>query len=781
MTKVGILDCTLRDGGYVNNFSFDNAHIFTIIEQLKNANIDIIECGFVDSINGGSENFTRFDKCQTINKLLGQLPANHDSIFVAMVDFGKVVIDDLPLVTNAVNEIKGIRLAFRKTDHLKIFDDAKMIVEKGYKLFIQPMATELYTDSEVLNLIELCNTIGIDSMYIVDTHGSMMREGFRRIYYLFEHNLNQTIRLGFHSHNNLQLSYSNAIDFIEIANSSQREIIIDASIYGMGRGAGNLNTELLADYINKRVENRYKIEPLLEVVDEYLVAIYKENRWGYSLEHFLSASEHCHPNYASYLINKKNLSIVEIKKLLTSVSIEERREFNKNLIEQLYFAYKEEMKLPLKSLPASFYEARILLLASGRSVEAAKTALRERISQNGFQTVGINHINPHITCDYLFFSNQIRYDGFCEILNPEKLIVTSNIKIRSNHQNCFVADYKQLFEYNSLSVDNATVLILNLLSLNKVQEVSIAGLDGYDLHDQKNYSYTEYNRVLDNDALQKINDDIARSIRVISQNLHISYVTPSQFKQHTKQKIIGVIPSRFSSTRLPGKPLKEIAGLPMVIHVLKRAQMSEILDEVIVATDDRRIYDIVEAHGGKAMMTDMSHNNGSERMYEVSRSVAGDIFAVINGDEALLKPEHIDAGIRGLLASDAPVSLLYNRFEKKNSPADFKVVLNNRKEVMYISRNDIPSDARTDVPFMYKAYHVMSFTKEFLETYMTLEQTPLDRVESHELLRVLENGYKIQGIEVASSAISVDTPEDLEYVRSVMSDDPIFKLYGVQE
>jgi 3-deoxy-D-manno-octulosonate cytidylyltransferase len=781
MTKVGILDCTLRDGGYVNNFSFDNAHTFTIINQLQNAGIDIVECGFLDSFKGKKENSTRFDRCETINILLKKLPQSHNSLFVAMAEFGEVVIDDLPAVTETKNEIKGIRFSFRKSDHRNIFDDAQKIIDKGYKLFIQPIATELYADQEILDLIDRCNAIGIDSMYIVDTHGSMMREDFRRIYYLFEHNLNQTIRLGFHSHNNLQLSYSNAIDFIEIANSSQREIIIDASIYGMGRGAGNLNTELLADYINKRVENRYKIEPLLEVVDEYLVAIYKENRWGYSLEHFLSASEHCHPNYASYLINKKNLSIVEIKKLLASVSTEERREFNKMLIEQLYVTSKEEMKLPLNNLPASFYKARTLLIASGRSVETGKTALRERISQNGFQTVGLNHINPHIACDYLFFSNQLRYDGFCEILNPEKLIVTSNIKIRSNHQNCFVADYKQLFEYNSLSVDNATVLILNLLSLNKVQEVSIAGLDGYDLHDQKNYSYTEYNRVLDNDALQKINDDIARSIRVISQNLHISYVTPSQFKQHTKQKIIGVIPSRFSSTRLPGKPLKEIAGLPMVIHVLKRAQMSEILDEVIVATDDRRIYDIVEAHGGKAMMTDMSHNNGSERMYEVSRSVAGDIFAVINGDEALLKPEHIDAGIRGLLASDAPVSLLYNRFEKKNSPADFKVVLNNRKEVMYISRNDIPSDARTDVPFMYKAYHVMSFTKEFLETYMTLEQTPLDRVESHELLRVLENGYKIQGIEVASSAISVDTPEDLEYVRSVMSDDPIFKLYGVQE
>ena len=96
---------------------------------------------------------------------------------------------------------------------------------------------------------------------------------------------------------------------------------------------------------------------------------------------------------------------------------------------------------------------------------------------------------------------------------------------------------------------------------------------------------------------------------------------------------------------------------------------------------------------------------------------------------------------------------------------------------MYISRNDIPSDARSDVEYMYKAYHIMSFTKDYLDIYMTLEQTFLDKTESHELLRVLEHGYKIQGIEVESSAISVDTPEDLEYVCSIMPEDPIFALY----
>ena len=242
-------------------------------------------------------------------------------------------------------------------------------------------------------------------------------------------------------------------------------------------------------------------------------------------------------------------------------------------------------------------------------------------------------------------------------------------------------------------------------------------------------------------------------------------------------RIIGVIPSRYNSTRLPGKPLKDIAGMPMIIHVLKRAQLSAILDEVIVATDDQRIFDKVEQYGGTAMLTSKQHDNGIVRAHEVSENIQSDIVVIINGDEALLNPVQVDAGITALKNSDAPVSLLFNDYHKKNSPSDFKVVINKKKEIMYITRSDIPSDARTSVEKVYKAYHVMTFTKKFLDLYVTLEQTPLDKIESHEIIRVLEHGYKIQGEKVESSAISVDTAEDLEYVRNLMNNDKIYKKY----
>jgi len=751
--------------------------ISDIVKQINSANIDIIECGFLDATVKKESDTSRFKNIDTLNFILNKIVINN-SMHVAMVEYGKYDVSSLPQVQkNVKNEVKGIRFSFRKSDHKKIFNDVEAIVKKGYKLFIQPIATELYSDTEIIDFIKECNQYDITAFYVVDTHGSMLRDNFRRLYYLVDHNLKKDVLLGFHSHNNLQLSYSNAIDFIDIASKNTRNIVIDSSIYGMGRGAGNLNTELLANYLNSNYNAKYLIDNLLEVVDDYLMAIKNENNWGYSLEHFLSATQNCHPNYASFLINTKNLSIVEIKNLLNKIPKDRRREFDKLVVEEIYITYKKSVTLKTNNLPNNFFEKSILLLASGISVKESEKYVKMRTNEENLQVVSLNHVNRFVNAKYIFFSNQARYDEFSSKIRNEKIIVTSNIKVKSNHNNCYVLDFKSIFEYEQLNIDNVSILFLNYLIINQVKDVFIAGLDGYSLSKNNNYSYDEYNRVLDKKALLTLNTTLINSIQFLSKKIHITYLTPSQFKQYTKQKVIGVIPSRYASSRLPGKPLKDIEGIPMVIHVLKRALKSKLLDEVYVATDDKRIYNVVEKHGGKAIMTDISHNNGSERMFEVSQKVIGDIFVVINGDEALLKPKHIDIGIEGLLSSGLPVSLLYNDFNKKNSPSDFKVVLNQKDELMYISRSDIPSDSRSTVENMYKAYHVMSFTKEFLDVYNTFEQTPLDRIESHELLRVLENGYKIQGVKVESTAISVDTPEDLEFVRREMKNDDIFQEY----
>lgn len=242
-------------------------------------------------------------------------------------------------------------------------------------------------------------------------------------------------------------------------------------------------------------------------------------------------------------------------------------------------------------------------------------------------------------------------------------------------------------------------------------------------------------------------------------------------------KIVGMLPVRLKSSRLPEKALKDICGLPMIIHTLKRTQMAKLLDEVFVVTDSDVIKSLVELHDGKVIMTSKNHQTGTDRLAEASQQIDADYIVNIQGDEPLVNPEDIDKGIVGLIHSNAEVSLLVTQFSKKHSSGDIKAVVNLKNEIMYLSRNDLPSDSRVEVKNMLKAYHVVSFKKKFLLTYSQLEQTPLEKIEFNEYLRILENGYKIQAVHVESSAISVDTQEDLEYVRTLMKNDILYHSY----
>jgi len=239
-----------------------------------------------------------------------------------------------------------------------------------------------------------------------------------------------------------------------------------------------------------------------------------------------------------------------------------------------------------------------------------------------------------------------------------------------------------------------------------------------------------------------------------------------------------MIPVRLESNRLKEKALCDILGLPMIIHTLKRTQLAQSLDEVYVVTDSNIIKELVESHQGNVIMTSKDHRTGSDRLAEAATFVDADVIVNIQGDEALVDPEHIDSGVKGLINSTAKVSILLTQFNKKQSYSDIKAVVNLKDEVMYFSRNDIPSDARGQVPSMLKAYHVVAFMRDFLIKYAKLEHTPLEDVEYNEYLRILENGYTIQGVLVDSDAISVDTKDDLEIVRKKMSLDKIYSRYS---
>jgi len=239
-------------------------------------------------------------------------------------------------------------------------------------------------------------------------------------------------------------------------------------------------------------------------------------------------------------------------------------------------------------------------------------------------------------------------------------------------------------------------------------------------------------------------------------------------------KVIGIIPARYGSTRLEGKPLKDICGKPMIQMVVEAAQRAELLDQVYVATDDRRILSAVEQFGGQARLTSPEHNTGTDRVAEVAAGLEADIVVNVQGDEPLFNPAMIDEVVRPFLNEpDLPMSTLCVPIleeDKLNSPHVVKVVFDQNGYALYFSRSLIPYPRKKmDFP-VYEHLGLYAYRKDFLMRYVQIPQTPLEKIESLEQLRVLESGYRLK---VTASAypyegLSVDTLEDLEKVRQIV-------------
>ena len=242
--------------------------------------------------------------------------------------------------------------------------------------------------------------------------------------------------------------------------------------------------------------------------------------------------------------------------------------------------------------------------------------------------------------------------------------------------------------------------------------------------------------------------------------------------------VVVVIPARYASTRLPGKPLVSLAGKPMVQRVYERAKQAQTVQRVIVATDDQRIVDAVHAFGGQARMTRADHRTGTERIAEVAAHEPGDVFVNVQGDEPLIDPLAIDTAVGALLeepaAQIATVATPIRHAGDIMDPNVVKTVLDFEGNGLYFSRAPIPwvRDTQQKVHVKYwKHLGLYVFQRDALLEYPTLPQGELEKAEQLEQLRWLENGWKIRVAEVAQDAVSVDVPEDVERVEKLLREE----------
>lgn len=521
MKNLQLLDCTLRDGGYINDFCFGKYGIQKIISQLTESCIDIVECGFLED---GKYN----PECsifQTAEQIREFIPTDkRNTMYVAMACYGEYSPEQL--FNYDGTSIDGIRVSFHYNEVEAAIEFCQDIKKKGYKIFIQPVGTTSYTQDQLLFLIQQVNLLQPYSFYFVDTLGLMHKDDVLNMFKFIDKHLDSNIHIGFHSHNNLQLSYSNAQALAEL--KTDRVISLDSSVYGMGRGAGNLNTELIANYINEQISRKYEIEPLLEIVDELITPIREKYKWGYSVPYYLAAINGCHPNYASYLSGKQTLNVKSIATILRMLEPEKRSLFNEELAERKYREFQSreiDDSQTINSLRHSIEEKEILLIAPGASVNQYSGKLVELAKQ--CLTMSIAFIPSFMKCNFTFFSNLKRYNAIDkEKLKDVNLIHTSNIQIEGKNRN--VVNYSHLLNESNVIMDNASLMALNLLIKLHPFKVYIAGMDGYKFGDD-NYVEKDLKEEQDNERFEKLNKEISIRLRELSQKLNIEFVTPSLY------------------------------------------------------------------------------------------------------------------------------------------------------------------------------------------------------------------------------------------------------------
>lgn len=489
-----------------------------IKEKLRDANIEIIECGFLQSGKNDPEHtlYGGVEQIQIPKKNTGQM-------YVAMVAHGDISAEEI--VPYEPGYIDGIRVSFHNNGDE--WEDTKRLardlMDKGYKVFIQPVGTAFYSDEELLALIKDVNALDPFAFYIVDTLGSMYKNDLLRKFFLIEHNLKKEISMGFHSHNNMQLSFANAMTLLEL--HTDRHIIIDSSVFGMGRGAGNLNTELITHFVNSNIENRYDLVPILELIDNAILPIYKYTSWGFSEPYYISAIMGVHPSHASYLIDKQSVGMAKIFDLLSRLPEANRHIFVKQEIEELYYnemAHAVDDSAAVKKLSDMISGRGVLVIAPGGSVRMKSDMINEYIRSEHPFVISLNFIPEGISPDLVFVSNIKRFSQLEQHSLP--MAVTSNVN-KEGSAGMYVINYDSLLQTGS---DSSGAMVLRLLARLGVKRVSLAGYDGFTA--RGNHYNDNLDSYLSPDTVEALNDLMSKDLREINKTLSLTFITPSVYE-----------------------------------------------------------------------------------------------------------------------------------------------------------------------------------------------------------------------------------------------------------
>ena len=333
---IQLLDCTLRDGGIAINFDFGAERMQEIKRCLEESGVEYIECGYINEKKGSPSGRTCFDSEQSIRKSLLSSGKKAGVNYLAMIDFGTFNLSNLHPADGL--GIDGIRYAFHKENVHEALKEAAIIIDKGYDLYLQPMVTIRYSDEEFRELITYCNTYlsKAKAFYIVDSFGQMDNMTLLHKLEIADLYVSDKMKIGFHAHNNRQMAFSNAISWMRYP--AKHELMIDSSIMGMGKGAGNLCTELIIPLLIAEGK-QYSTVGIYEEINSYIAGLLKDYPWGYSLDYYLSSLYGCTPSYIKIFTADERVKTDDLVNLLKNMPDEKRAACDKSFARQYLIDY----------------------------------------------------------------------------------------------------------------------------------------------------------------------------------------------------------------------------------------------------------------------------------------------------------------------------------------------------------------------------------------------------------------------------------------------------------
>jgi 4-hydroxy 2-oxovalerate aldolase len=501
-----ILDCTIRDGGYVNNWGFDKKLVREVYRALSKSGVEYVEIGF----RGTEKHFDR-------NKygLWRFTPEEHireatDNIVGAklalMADYGKVESGDFCVAKESVVDL--VRIAVHKNNLKGAISLLEQIKEKGYDVSLNVMGYANYSENERKGLVGLLKSAELDYVCIADSYGSLFPD---QIMPLFEPLLNiPDIKVGFHPHNSLQMAFANSLEAIRCGVH-----IIDSTIYGMGRAAGNLPTEIIVSFLEKHGSDRYNSIPVLNVIDSYFVSMHSGNKWGYQLPYMLSGMFQCHPDYAKSLIDHKEFTIEDIWKALNYIKQEETVGFSRPHLDELInqgmigglSRITDEESLTSDSAEATYkkvvgcpdvpyvkrYEDRdFLVIANGPSIKDNAVKIENFISRYDPVILGGNYLGGLFKPDYHCFVNKRRFVSYIDTVDSESKLLLGQYIPDEMIQEYTDRDYEKIYYIDVLNSEfqikdgvittncrTVSVLLMGVAIAMGARRIFCVGMDGY--------------------------------------------------------------------------------------------------------------------------------------------------------------------------------------------------------------------------------------------------------------------------------------------------------------